>query len=269
MQYVLPYEHWKLNESRIDEGLLDGIVDSWSGALHLAADLGAGFADFVVPGSGLAIDVANSLAYFIESYLAEDRWDKVLSSIYGIIQLFAAIDPLNLISKLNLLVKKVFGIITGKIKTITGDFLAEIGFLQKGLVRIKDAINSLYNKIINTNAFKDSVDWISKKLGQSDGFAWFKKFFTQTLPTHITEFLELLKKVNPKKIGARVVGEESEETLFKVGGKTTASYVAHSKVIDAYLERIKNMQYELNNRNKLVPAQDNTRVEPYFIRNRR
>jgi hypothetical protein len=241
MQNVLSYDQWRLNESlSLNEGIFDGIVDSWGDALHLAGDLAAGVADFVVPGSGAAIDVVNMMSYFIEFYYADDEWDKIYLMICGIIQGFAAFDPLNIISKMNIILNKVFKTLSSKLVNATAvkELMSDIVLLQSGLKRIKDNIKLLYDKLISQRAFNDCIDWFGKKIGINDASVWFKNFFTKTIPVYIEKALNILARVNPQKIGAKAGSGEAEETLVKVMGKVATNYVINNKATEAVTNKI-------------------------------
>lgn len=246
MEHVLKYDQWVINES----GITDDFWDSFgvSGALHLAADIAAGFADFIVPGSGAVIDAANVLSYLIEAEYVEEE-EKLPLYVCAGVQAFVIVDPFNVFSKIIPFIKKIFKTLSSRVvnRSAIIPLMDHIVGLQTFLLKLQDGIKDVYEKFINTESFKACLQNLSNKLGLDDVYPWLKDIFLNKMPKYIKMALEILAKANPKRVGARAAGEgEIEEGLFKVVGKVAGSVAASNVAATNLTKKIQNTKKELS-----------------------
>ena len=277
MKHLMLYEEWcyagRLDSESlppINEGFLDSIgVTNLSDVLHLVGDVAAGVADVVVPGSGAVLDFINMMSYFIQASLSNVDADKLKYILSGLIQAFMLFDPLNILASIKLGLNSIFAWIVKKTPATQAAAVLAAQKVAVGLTTMKNGLSGIVAKILAKLAdskFGQAVAQISAKLGVKDVLAWAKNFFTTTVPTFITKFLNMLKALNPTAIG-NTVGEGNElllKTVGKVAVDKTAANAFNSKAI-SFADQIRNYnpgRYGHGFGQIPIMARDNTYVAP-------
>jgi hypothetical protein len=277
MKHLMLYEEWcyagRLDTETlppINEDFLDSIgISNLSDVLHLVGDVAAGVADVIVPGSGAAIDFTNMISYFIQASLSSAEADKFKYILSGLIQAFMLFDPLNILAALKLQLNSIFRWFVEKNPATQQAAVFAAQKVAVGLTTMKNGLSNIVGKILAKLAdskFGQVVAQISAKLGVKDVLVWAKNFFTTTVPTSITKFLNMLKALNPKAIG-NTVGEGNElllKTVGKIAINKASSTAFNSKAI-SFAEQIRNYKpgrYSSGFGGVPVVARDNTYVAP-------
>ena len=220
----------------------------WSYIIHTMVDISAMFADWTVTGSGAPIDACNALSYFVEAYYSDDEYDKWQLSLYGLVQVWAIMDPFGLITILKGRMNQVFKAILSKKPEAVISATSHATAVRKGFETLLEGLTGFIKKVlewISQSKFGNVVAWLSKKLGITDVLQWLTKFLTQTMPEVIKKFLTILRDTfNPKMIGAS--GDEFSELVSKQIGKYAVSEL-HEKVAKTATDGImwikKNLEY--------------------------
>lgn len=258
MQYILEYSDWVAQREReLNE---DWELGDWA---HLAADVISAVADSVVPGSGAVLDVIHAISYWIQSDSTQNQTEKMSLNLQGIVTLGSAV-AIGAFQTAAVAFKLEIKAITDAFKK--GATPATINLAKKSASSAMSHAQKILSLITDISKwmgaqfakFKNSTlgEWIIEHFGSFEaGVSKVLNFITVKIPNSIKQFLALLAKLNPAKVGAQAAGGEAGELAIKQVAKNYVANKSTNTAVNVIAQTTQNTNKQIAQlqQNKSVP----------------
>ena len=244
-QIVLSFDDWsRIQESSVypyskSERLNEGLSDF----LHDVADFASMGADFILPGSGAAIDLINAIGYFIEANLLKDEVESSSAMASGFIALGSMALPAVLQTiaiKMKSLLGQVAKALTkgasaSTVSAASGAASKVLEFLR-GIVGSISSISSAIVKKVKEFMQTDVGSFIKKQFGGEDKFSkWIQDFFKKVEGT-FNSIMTKIKSIFPDSKTPKItMGDVAKEGIDPIKEKQIDQRV--SAILKGFLNR--------------------------------
>lgn len=257
MQYLLEYSDWVTQrEQELNE---DWDLGDWA---HLGADVLSAVADSVVPGSGMILDLIHAISYWVQSGLTQSPIDKLSLDLQGLVTLGSVV---------------AIGAFQAAATSFKLEIKAIIDAFKKGAnptmisLAKKSAANATSHAQKILSLITDVAKWVGSQLAKLkdsaigtwliEHFGSFKagvdkvlNFLTVQVPGSIKQFLSLLAKLNPAKVGAQAAGGEASELAIKQVAKTYAANRGANTAVNVIAQTTQNTNQQIAKVQQKKPA---------------
>jgi hypothetical protein len=236
MVYLLEYSDWVAQrEQELNE---DWGLGDW---VHLGADVLSAVADSVVPGSGMILDLIHSISYWVQSGLTQNPVEKLSLDLQGVVTLGSVV-AIGAFQTAAISFKLEIKAIIEAFKK--GANPATISLAKKSATAAASHAQTILNLITSISKWvgsqlaklKNSAlgTWLIEHFGSfTAGVNKVLNFLAVQVPASIRQFLALLAKLNPAKIGAQAASGEASELALKQVAKTYAANKGASTAVNA------------------------------------